>query len=258
MFTWGSKFFFGLMTGALLGAVVYGLVTGGGPVGVVSAGYKGGVGDHLGYTVLAFAMVALFVLGLVSVLVRDGDAETMAARAGVALVPAVRPPSGVSYWGPITAFGVAALVIGLALSKVFFALGIGVLAVVAVMWAILAWSDRATGDHGVNQVVRSRMLGPIEIPMLSMLAITVVAVAVSRIFLTVSKEGAVVAGSILTIFVFAGAVFMAKVDLKKNAIAGIVAFGAFVILVGGIVSAAVGPRSFEEHPPESESSGEEG
>ena len=144
MFTLGSKFFLGLMAGALLGAVAYGLVTGGDPIGVISAGYKGGVGEHLGYTVLLMASVGFGLLGFISVLVRDGDAEVMAARAGVATVPLVQQPADPSYWGPIAAFGVAALVIGLALSPVFYILGIAVLAVTALMWAVQAWADRAT------------------------------------------------------------------------------------------------------------------
>lgn len=247
MFTWGSKFFLGLMAGALVGAVVYGLVTGGGPIGVISSGYKGGVGDHLGYGILLFAAASLGLLGFISVLVRDGDAEVMAARAGVASVPPVQQPADSSYWGPIAAFGVAALVIGLALSPVFYILGIAVLAVTTLMWGVQAWADRATGDPEVNRVVRSRVLGPVELPMLSMLAIAVVAVGVSRVFLAVSKTGAVVAGSLFTIFVFGSAILISKLDLKRNIINGIVALGALAVLAGGIVGAAFGERDFHHH-----------
>lgn len=256
MFTWGSKFFLALSAGALIGAVVYGLVTGGGPVGVVSSGYKGGVGDHLGYAVLVFAAVALGLLGFLSVLVRDGDAEVMAARAGVPSVPPVQQPSDPSYWSPIAAFGVAALIIGLALSPVFYILGIAVLAVTALMWGVQAWADRATGDPAVNRVVRSRVLGPIELPLLSMLAIATVAVGVSRVFLAASKTGATVAGTLFTVFVFGAAVLMSKVELKRSAINGIVAIGALAVLAGGIVGAAVGERDFHEH--EEDHSGAEG
>ncbi len=255
MFTWGSKFFLALMAGALIGAVAYGLVTGGGPVGVISAGYKGGVGDHLGYSVLIFAAVSLGLLGFLSVLVRDGDAEVMAARAGVPTVPVVQQPADPSYWSPIAGFGVAALIIGLALSPVFYILGIAVLVVTALMWGVQAWADRATGDPDVNRVVRSRVLGPLELPLLSMLGIATVAVGVSRVFLAASKTGATVAGTVFTVFVFGAAVLMSKVNLKRNAVNGIVALGALAILAGGIVGAAVGERDFHE---EEDHSGAEG
>ena len=116
--------------------------------------------------------------------------------------------------------------------------------------------DRATGDPEVNRVVRSRVLGPIELPMLSMLGIAAVAVGVSRVFLAASKTGATVAGTLFTVFVFGAAVLMSKVELKRSAINGIVALGALAILAGGIVGAAVGERDFHEH--EEDHSGAEG
>ncbi len=247
MFTWGSKYFIGLTAGALIGAIAYGLVTGGGPVGVLSSGYKGGVGDHVGYAVLLFAAGSLAIMGFLSVLLRDGDAEVMAARAGVATVPPVQQPADPSYWGPIAAFGVAALAIGLALSPVFYILGIAVLAVATLMWAVQAWADRATGDPEVNRVIRGRVIGPVELPILSLLAIACVAVGVSRVFLAVSKTGATVVGALFTIFVFGAAVLMSKVELKRSVVNGIVALGALAILAGGIVGAAVGERDFHEH-----------
>ena len=247
MFTWGSKFFIGLMVGAIGGAIAYGLVTGGGPVGVISTGYKGGVGDHVGYSILIMAACALALMAFITVLVRDGDAEVMAARAGVASVPPVQQPADPSYWGAISAFGVGALIIGLALSPIFFALGIAALAITALMWSVQAFADRATGDPEANRIVRSRVLGPVELPMLSMLAIAAVAIGVSRVFLAASKTGATVAGALFTVFVFGTAVLMSKVELKRNVVNGIVALGALAVLAGGIVGAAVGERSFEHH-----------
>ncbi|MGB5755849.1 MAG: hypothetical protein WBM50_02960, partial [Acidimicrobiales bacterium] len=82
MFTWGSKYLFGVSAAAFVAAIAYGLITGGNPVGVVAAGYKGGVGEHVGYTLLLSASLSALVLGIVSVITRDGDAEEMAALAG--------------------------------------------------------------------------------------------------------------------------------------------------------------------------------
>ena len=71
MVSTGSKFFFGMAVVGLVSAIVYGILTtatgaaatlsGNGVidaiVGPLTLGYKGGVGDHVGYTVLmAFAM----------------------------------------------------------------------------------------------------------------------------------------------------------------------------------------------------------
>lgn len=248
MLTWGSKFFFAVAGFALFGAIVYGLVTGGQPIGVVSGGYKGGVGDHLGYTILVAVSLTALALAVTTIITRDGDADTMAARAGVSSVPDLMPPAGSSIWAPVAAFGVAAIIIGVAVSQAFFILGLAVLFVVGLQWVVLAWSDRATGDPEVNEVIRRRVLGPIEIPMMACLAIAVVAIAISRVFLASGKIGAVVAGSIVAIVVFFGAVALSKIDLKRNALNGIVAIGAVLVLAGGIIGAAIGPAEHgEEH-----------
>ncbi len=257
MLTWGSKYLLALSGFAFVGAVIYGLVTGGDPVGVISAGYKGGVGDHLGYTILLAVCVSTLALAVTTVVTRDGDAEDIAAQLGVAGVPAVTPPATGSVWGIVTAFGVGAIIVGIAVSQAFFILGIAVLFVVGLNWVVLAWSDRATGDPAVNEVIRRRVLGPVEIPMIGMLIIAVVALGMSRVFLAVSKNGAVVVGSIATILVFGTAVVLSKVEVKRNVMSGLVVVGASLVLVGGIVGAAVGQRDFEHHH-EEDHSDEEG
>ncbi len=83
--------------------------------------------------------------------------------------------------------------------------------------------------------------------MLSLLSIAVVAVGVSRVFLAASKEGATIAGSIFTIFVFGAAVLLSKISVKRSVITGVVAVGAVAVLAGGIIGAAVGERDFEHH-----------
>lgn len=247
MLTWGSKFLFGLSAAAVITAVVYGLVTGGDPIGVVSSGYKGGVGDHVGYTILLGGALATFLLGVIAVVTRDGDAEVMAARAGVASVPAVTPPAAGSYWGAVSAFGLIAVVIGGVYSLAFVFLGLAVVLVAALQWLALAWSDRATGDPEVNATIRSRMMGAFEVPIWSLIAFAGIAVAMSQVFLTVSEIGAVVAGSIVSLVVFAAAIVFAKVQLPRQVMVGVVALGAVAVLAAGIVSAVRGPRDFHHH-----------
>ncbi len=263
MLTWGSKFLLGVSGSALIGAIVYAIVTGGEPVGAISAGYKGGVGDHLGYTVLLAVSLSALVLAVVTIITRDGDAEAMAALAGAEQVPAVTPPAAGSYWGIVSAFGVACLVIGFAVSTAFWILGVAVLLVAALQWLVLAWSDRATGDPETNAVIRTRVVGPFEIPMMSMLTIGVIAVGASRVFLAASEIGAVVIGSIVTVVIFGAAVVLSKVEVKRGVMSGIVALGAVAILAGGIAGAAIGQRDFhhgeehgEEHSDDSHSEGE--
>lgn len=256
MFTWGPKYVFAISMSALLLALVYGVVTGGDPIGAATMGYKGGVGDHLGYAILIGVAVAAQVLTWVLVATRDGDAEAMAVRAGSPTVPPVNPPADPSFWGPLSAFGVAAIVIGLSISRVYFYLGLAVLFVAGLMWLVQAWSDRATGDPEANRIIRTRVAGPFEVPMLSLLGFAVMALAMSRVFLAASVNGAVIAGTIVTLIIFGGAVILANVEVKPSILRGLLALGAVAVLAGGIAAAAIGERDFhhgEEHSDEEHS-----
>ncbi|NNF56550.1 MAG: hypothetical protein HKN03_19150 [Acidimicrobiales bacterium] len=257
MFTWGPKYLIGFSFVAWGGALLYGLITGGDIVGVASFGYKGGVGDHLGYTLLMGAFLITAVLAGVLFATRDGEAETLARLAGTDNVPQVTPPTAPSYWGALSAFGAACLMLGVAVSSVFLYLGIAVLVVVAIEWLALTWSDRATGDPATNRDVKDRMLAPIEIPMLGALAVAAIMIGISRIFLAVSKTGAVVAGGLVATAIFGTAVLLTQTNAPRRFISAAVAGLAVVVLGGGVVGAIVGERELEHHEDEihSEDSG---
>lgn len=246
MFTWGSKYLFGVCLAALIGAVVYGLVTGGGIVGVVSMGYKGGVGEHSGYTLLLAAAFSALFLGVIGVMTRDGDAEDMAQRAGSERVLAVKPPAGLGISAPLAAFGIACLALGLAVSQAFLYLGLAVLFVAGIEWTVQAWSDRATGDDEVNAIIRRRMIGPFEVPMLSLLAVAVMAIGLSRILLAVPSAASVGIAVAAAAFIFGSALLIAKSRAPRAIVSAIVTFGAIAVLAGGIVGAATGERDFHE------------
>ncbi|MDH3678976.1 MAG: hypothetical protein OEV40_03390 [Acidimicrobiia bacterium] len=257
MFTWGSKYLFTVAVASLLGAAVYGLVTGGGVIGIISMGYKGAVGEHTGYTILVTIAIVSALLGVLDVVIRDGDADDAAAAVGVDQALTVATPRAPSFWGPLAAFGVACLAVGLAVSQVFVILGIVVLSVVVLEWVVLAWSDRATGDPEVNTVIKNRMLGPVEVPMLSMLGIAVVVIGLSRVLLAVSEAGATAVAALVAAFIFFAAVAIAKSDAPRPIISGVVAFAAIAVLAGGIVGAVVGERDIAHHE-ESETHDEDG
>jgi hypothetical protein len=247
MFTWGSKYLFGISLAAFVAAVAYGLITGGGPVGVISGGYKGGVGEHVGYIMLIATSFGALVLGIVSVIVRDGDSEDMSSLAGADHALAVKPPVGLSIAAPLTAFGIACLALGIAVSQAFLYLGIAVLLVVGIEWLVQAWSERATGDDQVNEIIRKRILGPIQVPMLGLLGIAVVVLGISRVLLAVSKTGSVVVASVAAVFVFLSAILISKSKAPRSIVSAIVTFGAVAVLAGGVVGAVSGERDFHHH-----------
>ena len=89
MITTGSKWFFGLGFVSLVLAAAYGWTTGGNGLGPLTVGYKGGVGDHFGYGILLSAGVSsASSWGRSPRPSRDADAAAVAQVAGTETVPA--------------------------------------------------------------------------------------------------------------------------------------------------------------------------
>jgi hypothetical protein len=217
-------------------------------MGVLTLGYKGGVGDHIGYAILmAIAGGAIFLGSMVAAF-RDADAEAGADLLGVEAVPEVTAPVQGSYWPVIGAFGAGALVVGLVTSAALVGLGIVVIVAVAFEWAITAWSERATTDMGVNAAARRRVMLPFEVPVLGAVGIAVFVLAISRVLLSVPKLGVyLIFGGVATAVLIAAFILSARPKLNPSVVAGLCVVGALAVLAGGVTSAIVGPRDIEPH-----------
>jgi hypothetical protein len=251
MFTPGFRLFAGFAAAGFVAMFVYAVASGGDGtidyfgfvdasawIGAISFGWKGGVGDHLGYFVLLFLVIAAGWIAGMLVAFRDADPEAVAQLNGGTLPPA-QGPTGPNYWPLIGGFGVAVAIIGLALNASIFVIGLLLILAATFEWMMSAWADRATGDPVANQELRDRIMKPIEVP--------VVILAMSRIFLTVSKEWAVWIAVAVSAVVFFVAVAMVAVEkVNKNLVAGVLSIGAIALLAGGVVSASIGERDFKD------------
>ncbi len=270
MFTPGSRLFFGFTLAGLVAMFVYGVasVQGGGVdylgfvdaeawIGAASLGWKGGVGDHVGYFVLMLFAVSAGFIGIMLVAFRDADPEALAELAGGELPPS-QGPTTPSYWPIISAFGVGVLIIGLVTHIAFAIVGLLILLVAVFEWMMAAWADRATGDPEANRELRSRIMRPVELPVVGALSMAALVLAVSRVLLAVSQEWAVWVAVILAGVIFLGAVILAIVERpNKNLVAGVLALGAVAAIAGGVITASIGERDFGEHGEEHEDEGVE-
>src|SRR5262245_40807359 len=246
MITTGSKWYFGFGFLALVFAAAYGWTTGGNGLGPVSLGYKGGVGDHFGYGLLVAAAAVAFVLGAVVTATRDAEAESLAQVAGTETVPAVIP-AGTSYWPPLAAFGTVLLVVGLVSEAVLVVFGLILLGIALIEWSVQAWADHATGDPETNRRIRNKVMNPIEFPLAGALALGVIAIALSRIFLTLTADQTVLAGVIVTALIVVGAFWVAsRPHISSNVVIGVVIAAAVAIIAVGIAGAVSGPREVHE------------
>lgn len=271
MITRGSKYFYGAALVGYLTALVYGFITGasahGGVfevissggivdsiVGPISFGWKGWVGDHVGYSVLmAFAGTMLVFGGMCSAF-RDGSAEAVAEIQGAKVDRAtgevtgdvdlrIATPFGLSFWPVLAAMSVGAVVVGATVSTPLLVIGCIGLVVAGFEWTVRAWSERATGDPALNREIRNRFMLPLEIPVGAAIAVGIVVFATSRILLAISQIGAVFFIIIVASLVFAIAILLAnRPQLKRSVLVAVLLIGGLALIGGGIAGGIAGPR----------------
>ena len=258
MFTPGFKYFFGLAMGLATAAVVYGYTTGGDQFGPLVWGWKGGVGDHIGYIVLMGLAVTTGLIGSVLVAFRDADPDAQAHYSGVDTVVPTTHVSG-TFWPVAGAFGAATAVVGLVLHPAIFVVGLALCGITAIEWTMYAWADRATGDPEANRALRNRVMAPLEIPVAGALTVGVVVLSASRILLNSTVDGAVFwAGAIAVVILGIGTLYATKPALNKNVIAGLMLLVGVAVVAGGIVAAVDGEREFHPHDVHEDDSHDDG
>lgn len=265
MFTSGAKYFFGLAIFALVAAAFYGGATAGHEVnmdtllGVVTLGYKGSVGDHLGYSVLVGLFFTCLFLGCVTVAFRDADADAVAQVVHTDAVPDAAVPQGTSAWPLLGAFGLGAVVVGVVVGAPLVILGVGVLAAATFEWAAKAWSERATGDPEVNRAIRNRIMYPVELPVLAVVLIATFVMSISRLLIALPKFGAYLLFGLVPAFILLiGWLVSTRPRINPNVATVALLLGGIVVLAGGVIGAAVGPRDIEKHGENHDGTGVEG
>ena len=244
----GFKLYLGIAMAAAGAAAIGGYTSGGTVVGPISAGYKGGIGDHVSYVVLLGVAFVSLIVGTLLTVFRDADAEAVASAMGVSTAPVGQRPVASSIWPIVAGVGFAFLAVGMAVSTAVVGVGIVILTIVAFEWTMTAWADRATGDSATNASLRNQVMGPFEVPLLGLLGGAVFVFAASRIFLKYPGTGAVVFGAVIACVILAIGVLMAtNPKLSKNALMAITVVPLFAVLIFGAYSAATTEHHDEHH-----------
>lgn len=227
MITTGSKLFFGLSAASIVGLVLWGVANDWGALGTVA---------------LASLAVALAFLGSITSFTRDGHvaANDTAAHATSAAntVTARRSP-----WPLAAAVGAGVTAYGLVSYPPIFKIGIVILIAAGVEWMVQAWAERASADAGFNAEIRSRVMGPLEMPIAGAVVAGIVIYSFSRIMLAIDKDaGVLVFGLVAAVVLFFGALLALKPRLSKGLVAGIAGLALLGLAVSGVASALVGER----------------
>jgi hypothetical protein len=213
-------------------------------VGPITVGWKGPVGNHVGYAIwMGVALTGGFLAALL-VAFRDADAEALAEFVQTDSVPLTRAPSGPSAWPIIAALSVGLMAIGWAVNTTLMMFGAGLLTVSAVVWTFRAWADRATGDDEVNAAIYHRIIDPLRIPVVSLLLIGLVVFDLSQVLKAVSRDASIAV--FLATFVFFAVIFTAVALLKApRAVVTTLIVALFAVLIGaGIWATVHGARDF--------------
>ena len=245
MLTTGFKLWFGFFVGAVLAAVFAGYTSGATETGPLSLGWKGGVGNHVSYTILATGAGVLALLGLVAVAFRDADAEAQAEVLGIDEAPEAQAAVGDSLWPVFGALGIGSMGVGLVVHPAIFVTGLCIVVAVAVEWTMTNWSEKVSGDAAHNAAQREKLVRPVEIPVLGTLGVGVLVLAVSRVLLASSVDGAVLVATVVGVVIFGGAIFISRnPSLPRGLVQGVLLLGFLAVIVAGIVTAATGEREF--------------
>ena len=251
MLTTGFKLWFGLCVAMVVAAIFAGYTTGGTETGPISLGWKGGVGNHVVYTLLMIGAASMAVIGVVSQAFRDSDSEAVIELLGTEEAPEAQSDVGSSWWPIFTALGLSILVVGLVVHAAIFVLGIVIIFAIGIEWTMTNWSEKATSDPELNRELRERLMRPIEVPLIGALGIGVLVLAVSRIFLSSSASGAVLAATIVGILIFGTALFIStRPSISRGLVQSILFLGIAGILIAGLISAVVGERDFHHKGPD--------
>lgn len=226
MATTAGKFWYAVAGLAFLGAFVYGFAAG---------------GEWVGSMILGSLAACALLLGLLASAIHDGD-----VAAGTA--PDVRArtslPAG---WPALTAVGAGVAIVGLAGRNGLLYAGIGILGIVFIEWMVQGWAERSTGDPARNAELRSRIMSPIEIPLIAVLVIGGFLISLSRVLLAVSENGSrVIAIAVATVILLVAFLIAYRPHIGSSVLAGLLGVAAVALIAFGIVGGVSGERDMEK------------
>jgi hypothetical protein len=226
--------------------------------GPLSVGWKGSVGNHVGYTIMFVTMVAAAFIAFLLVAFRDADPEAQEQYLGTDSVPLTRAPAGSNFAPVVGAIAAAMMGIGWIVNTGFFWAGAVLLVLTIGTWATRTWAERATGDDEVNAQIYHRIIDPLRVPIVGAGLIAFVVLGISRVFNSApSKDASTV------IFLVAGAVIFATFvaiavapKVSRSLIVVLLAIGALLVIAGAIYGIKQGDRPLEGEEHKTEAPGE--
>lgn len=214
---------------------------------------SGGGGDHFGVTLLIVTVLGALAFAYVTSMRPVSERELEPLVADDAPPPALQQPAtpsgaGASAFPLLAAVGLVAAAAATVIGGPAFYVGVALLLVAAGGWLAQAFAEHPLATPRLGDRVSRRTTSPFTYPVLAVLLGGVVALSVSRLYLTITEEAAIVVSGLVATVLFLGCLVLASGRNAGRRLTGGLAGLALVTVVGaGAASAARGEREIEHH-----------
>ncbi len=212
----------------------------------------GGGGDHFGATLLVMASLGALAFAVATSLRAVTDREVAPPVAADAPPPSVRPvtdsgpAAGASSFPLLAAVGLVLVGVAAAAGSFAFYLAAAVLVVAAGGWLGQAFAEHPLATARLGDRVSRRATSPFTYPMLAVLLGAVVAISMSRVYLTITESAAIVVSGLVATVLFLGCLALASGgDVARRLTAGLAGLALVSTVGAGAASAARGERVIE-------------
>ncbi len=219
----------------------------------LSLGPKGG-GDLFGGTLLVVTALACLAFAVVTSLRSVTDAEAEPPTPDDAPPPSVRavtepgPAVGASAFPLVAALGLLLVGVAAAAGSLALYLGVALLLVAGGGWLGQAFAEHPLTTARLGDRVSRRATSPFTYPVLAVLLGAVVAISISRVYLTITEKAAIVVSGLVATLLFLGCLVLASgKDVGRRLTAGLAGLALVSVVGAGAASAARGERTIEHH-----------
>jgi len=219
----------------------------------LSLGPQGG-GDLFGGTLLVATVIGTLAFAVVASLRPVTDCEVEPPPPAADAPPAMRPVTshgplpGSSVFPFVGAVGLFLVAVAAATGSPAFYLAVALLAMAAAGWLGQVFAEHPLTTARLTERVSRRTVNPFTYPVLAVLLGAVVAISISRVYLTVTEDAAIVVSGLTATLLFVGCLVLASgQNLSRRVTAGLAGIALASVVGAGAASAARGERAIEHH-----------
>ena len=214
----------------------------------------GGGGDHFGGTLLVTTVIAALAFAVVASLRSVADSDVEPPTPSDAPPPSMRPVTdpgpnaGASALPLLVAVGLAFVGVAAATGAPAFYLAVALLLVASAGWLSQAFTEHPLVTARMADRVSRRTTSPFTYPILAVLLGAVVAISISRVYLTITETAAIVVSGMVATVLFVGCLVLASGrNVSRRLTAGLAGLALVSVVGAGAASAARGERVIEHH-----------